>query len=72
MGTTRKGIGMMEARYVKAASRFFLAGKVGNAGDGCGGGGHGRHFLDACFLCKREITSDRHIFMYKYVWSVYR
>jgi len=58
---------MMEARYVKVASRFFLAGKVGNAGDGCGGGGHGRHFLDACFLCKREITSDRHIFMYKYV-----
>jgi hypothetical protein len=56
---------MMEARYVKVASRFFLAGKAGNAGDGCGG--HGHHFLDACFLCKREITSDRHIFMYKYV-----
>ncbi|RLM54913.1 hypothetical protein C2845_PM10G00280 [Panicum miliaceum] len=53
----------MEARYVKVASRFFLAGNAGNAGDGSGG--HGHHFLDACFLCKREITSDRHIFMCK-------
>ncbi|XP_062233744.1 FCS-Like Zinc finger 2-like [Phragmites australis] len=49
----------MEARYVKVASRFFLVGK-GDAG--CGGR---HHFLDACFLCKRSITSDRHIFMYK-------
>ncbi|KAG0512486.1 hypothetical protein BDA96_10G017900 [Sorghum bicolor] len=54
---------MEEARYVKVASRFFLAGGKGNAGgDGCG---DRRHFLDACFLCKRDITSDRHIFMYK-------
>jgi hypothetical protein len=52
----------MDARYVKVASRFFLAGN-GNAGDGCGGGHH--HFLDACFLCKRDITPGRHIFMYK-------
>ncbi|XP_066374336.1 FCS-Like Zinc finger 3-like [Miscanthus floridulus] len=53
----------MEARYVKVASRFFLAVGEGNAGgDGCG---DNRHFLDACFLCKRDITSDRHIFMYK-------
>jgi hypothetical protein len=51
----------MEARYVKVSSRFFLA-----AGDGCG---DHRHFLDACFLCKRDITSDRHIFMYKYVYA---
>ncbi|KAL6861436.1 hypothetical protein ACP4OV_017136 [Aristida adscensionis] len=44
-----------EARYVKVASgRFFL-----------GGGGGRRHFLDACFLCQRDITSDRHIFMYR-------
>lgn len=58
---------MEEARYVKVASRFFLAGGKGNAGgDGCG---DRRHFLDACFLCKRDITSDRHIFMYKYVSS---
>ncbi|TVU13106.1 hypothetical protein EJB05_46784 [Eragrostis curvula] len=45
----------MEARYVKAASRFFLAGNCDRR----------RHFLDACFLCKRDITCDRHIFMYK-------
>ncbi|TVU12938.1 hypothetical protein EJB05_46765, partial [Eragrostis curvula] len=47
--------GDMEARYVKAASRFFLAGNCDRRG----------HFLDACFLCKRDITCDRHIFMYK-------
>ncbi|XP_062230203.1 FCS-Like Zinc finger 3-like [Phragmites australis] len=52
----------MEARYVKVASRFFLVGK-GNAGDGRDGDRH--HFLHACFLCKRNITSNRHIFMYK-------
>ncbi|GJN01096.1 hypothetical protein PR202_ga18332 [Eleusine coracana subsp. coracana] len=45
----------MEARYVKAASRFFIAGRCDRR----------RHFLDACFLCKRDITTDRHIFMYK-------
>ena len=56
---------MMEARYVKAASRFFLAGKVGNAGDGCGGGGHGRHFLDACFRCRRHLGGNKDIFMYR-------
>lgn len=57
----------MEARYVKVASRYFIVGN-GNAGDGCGGGGdhRRRHFLDACFLCKRDITPGRHIFMYKY------
>ncbi|CAN6191850.1 unnamed protein product [Urochloa humidicola] len=49
----------MEARYVKVASRFFLAGSGNAAGEG------NRHFLDACFLCKREIASDRHIFMYR-------
>lgn len=53
----------MEPRYEKVASRFFLV--VGDdAGDAAGGGGR-HHFLDACFLCKRGITSDRHIFMYK-------
>ena len=57
----------MEARYLKVASRFFLAVGEGNAGgDGCG---DNRHFLDACFLCKRDIASDRHIFMYKYVYA---
>ncbi|XP_066372929.1 FCS-Like Zinc finger 3-like [Miscanthus floridulus] len=50
---------MEEVRYEKVASRFFLAVGKGNAG------GDHRHFLDACFLCKRDITSDRHIFMYK-------
>ena len=54
---------MEEVRYVKVASRFFLAVGKANAG------GDHRHFLDACFLCKRDITSDRHIFMYKYVSS---
>jgi hypothetical protein len=48
----------MEASYEKVASRFFLAG---------GNDHRRRHFLDACFLCKRDITFDRHIFMYKYV-----
>ncbi|CAN6202764.1 unnamed protein product [Urochloa humidicola] len=53
----------VEASYVKVASRFFLAGGNGNAGgEGCD---RRRHFLEACFLCKREITSDRHIFMYR-------
>ncbi|CAL5044961.1 unnamed protein product [Urochloa decumbens] len=52
------------ARYVKVASsgRFFLAGEQGSADAGEGGD---RHFLDACFLCKREITPDRHVFMYR-------
>ncbi|CAM0148895.1 unnamed protein product [Urochloa decumbens] len=52
-----------EARYVKVASsgRFFLAGEQGSTA----GEGGDRHFLDACFLCKREITPDRHIFMYR-------
>nr|CAB3466788.1 unnamed protein product [Digitaria exilis] len=51
----------MEARYVKVASRFFL--DVGKGTNRDGGGHH--HFLDACFLCKRDITTDRHIFMYR-------
>ncbi|KAJ1257706.1 hypothetical protein BS78_10G016800 [Paspalum vaginatum] len=63
---------MEEPRYVKVASRFFLV--VGDD-DGCGDGSSSgcgsapadrrHHFLDACFLCKRGITSGRHIFMYK-------
>uniref|UniRef100_A0A0D9WL81 FLZ-type domain-containing protein n=1 Tax=Leersia perrieri TaxID=77586 RepID=A0A0D9WL81_9ORYZ len=52
---------MMESRFVKVDSRFFLAEK--NASDdGCDGD---YHYLDACFLCKRDITFNRHIFMYK-------
>jgi hypothetical protein len=49
----------MQASYEKVASRFFLAGGSDQR--------RRRHFLDACFLCKRGITFDRHIFMYKYV-----
>ncbi|KAF0902405.1 hypothetical protein E2562_016241 [Oryza meyeriana var. granulata] len=44
---------MMESRYVKVDSRFFLV----DDGD--------YHYLDACFLCKRDITFNRQIFMYK-------
>ncbi|CAL5050526.1 unnamed protein product [Urochloa decumbens] len=53
-----------EARYVKVASsgRFFLA---GNGKQGSAAGEGDRHFLDACFLCKRDISSDRHVFMYR-------
>jgi len=47
----------MQASYEKVASRFFLAGGSDQR--------RRRHFLDACFLCKRDITFDRHIFMYK-------
>jgi len=55
---------------VKVASRFFLAVGKGNAAAGDGfGDPDRRHFLDACFLCKRDIASDRHIFMYKYVYA---
>ncbi|KAL6606538.1 hypothetical protein ACP70R_042191 [Stipagrostis hirtigluma subsp. patula] len=52
----------METRYVRVASsgRFFLAAAGDDDGDRrC------RHFLDACFLCKRDITSDRQVFMYR-------
>uniref|UniRef100_A0A0E0L764 FLZ-type domain-containing protein n=1 Tax=Oryza punctata TaxID=4537 RepID=A0A0E0L764_ORYPU len=45
---------MMESKYVKVDSRFFL---VEDNGD--------YHYLDSCFLCKRDITFNRHIFMYK-------
>ncbi|KAF8662243.1 hypothetical protein HU200_056445 [Digitaria exilis] len=58
---TRGSMQQMEARYVKVASRFFL--DVGKGTNRDGGGHH--HFLDACFLCKRDITTDRHIFMYR-------
>lgn len=54
----------MESRYVKVASRFFLVENPCNAGDddaGC----LDYHFLGACFLCKRDITFNRHIFMYR-------
>jgi hypothetical protein len=62
----------MESRYVKVDSRFFLVDDNSSSSSSCaaaaGGGGDGDyHYLDACFLCKRDITFNRHIFMYKYV-----
>jgi hypothetical protein len=33
---------------------------------GDGGGMTRPHYLDACFLCKRSISRDSDIFMYKY------
>uniref|UniRef100_A0A0E0DW07 FLZ-type domain-containing protein n=1 Tax=Oryza meridionalis TaxID=40149 RepID=A0A0E0DW07_9ORYZ len=59
---------MMESRYVKVDSRFFLVDDNSSAAASfcAGGGGDGDyHYLDACFLCKRDITFNRHIFMYK-------
>ncbi|KAM0846370.1 hypothetical protein ACQ4PT_055705 [Festuca glaucescens] len=50
-----------EERYVKVASRFF---RMKPAGSG-GGAMALPHYLDACFLCKRSISRDRDIFMYK-------
>uniref|UniRef100_A0ACD6AGN3 Uncharacterized protein n=1 Tax=Avena sativa TaxID=4498 RepID=A0ACD6AGN3_AVESA len=55
-----------EEQYVQVGWRFF---RVKPA---AGGGGavttpraSHHHFLDACFLCKRTISSDSDIFMYK-------
>jgi len=31
-----------------------------------GGAGHSVHFLDACFLCRKPLASNRDIFMYRY------
>ncbi|KAM0833327.1 hypothetical protein ACQ4PT_064340 [Festuca glaucescens] len=44
--------------YVQVGSRFF---RVKPA---TGGVTH-YHFLDACFLCKKSISRDRDIFMYR-------
>ncbi|KAK1611587.1 hypothetical protein QYE76_035260 [Lolium multiflorum] len=47
-----------EERYVQVGSRFF---RMKNTG-----GAMARpHFLDACFLCKKSISRDRDIFMYR-------
>ncbi|KAM3212722.1 hypothetical protein ACQJBY_065648 [Aegilops geniculata] len=52
-----------EERYVKVVSRFFRV-KPG-AGGALAGAARRHHFLDSCFLCKRSISRDRDIFMYK-------
>lgn len=49
-----------EERYVKVASRFFRV-KPGAVA----GAARRHHFLDSCFLCKKSISRDRDIFMYK-------
>uniref|UniRef100_A0ACD5ZDL8 Uncharacterized protein n=1 Tax=Avena sativa TaxID=4498 RepID=A0ACD5ZDL8_AVESA len=49
--------------YVQAASRFFRV-KPGRDG-AVTPRAHHHHFLDACFLCKKTISSDQDIFMYK-------
>lgn len=45
---------------------FPVGGGGGGAGSGPGPGGmpYG-HFLDACFLCRKPIASNRDIFMYR-------
>ncbi|XBI39770.1 hypothetical protein VPH35_124468 [Triticum aestivum] len=49
-----------EERYAMVASRFF------RVKPGAGGAAALRpHFLDSCFLCKRSISRDRDIFMYR-------
>ncbi|GJM97446.1 hypothetical protein PR202_ga14374 [Eleusine coracana subsp. coracana] len=45
-------------QYVKLGSRFF---RVKSHGDVS----RRLHYLDSCFLCKKDIASDRDIFMYK-------
>ncbi|KAF7110144.1 hypothetical protein CFC21_110296 [Triticum aestivum] len=50
-----------EERYVMVASRFFRVKPAAVAG----AARHHHHFLDSCFLCKRSISRDRDIFMYK-------
>ncbi|KAM3192457.1 hypothetical protein ACQJBY_069590 [Aegilops geniculata] len=52
-----------EERYVKVASRFFRVKPA--AGDGATRAARRHHFLDSCFLCKKSISRDRDIFMYK-------
>ncbi|XP_062229829.1 FCS-Like Zinc finger 7-like isoform X2 [Phragmites australis] len=48
-----------EERYVKVASRFFRV-------KACGGAAMARlHYLQSCFLCKKNIACNRDIFMYK-------
>ncbi|KAG8096368.1 hypothetical protein GUJ93_ZPchr0013g34462 [Zizania palustris] len=55
------GLGELEmSRFVKVASRFFLV----EEDNGCGDDDGDYHYLDACFLCKWDITFNRHIFMY--------
>jgi len=55
-----------EEQYVQVGWRFF---RVKPAAGGSGAVTTPRashhHFLDACFLCKRTISSDSDIFMYK-------
>jgi hypothetical protein len=48
-----------EERYVQVGSRFFRMKNTGGAMTR-------PHFLDACFLCKKSISRDRDIFMYRY------
>ncbi|XP_051199348.1 FCS-Like Zinc finger 7 [Lolium perenne] len=47
-----------EERYVQVGSRFFRMKNTGGAMTR-------PHFLDACFLCKKSISRDRDIFMYR-------
>nr|CAD1830459.1 unnamed protein product [Ananas comosus var. bracteatus] len=60
-----KGWGQ-SCRKVRPSMRFFFSDDDGN-GDGENLSSHGQqhHFLDACFLCKRHISGDKDIFMYR-------
>lgn len=52
---------MEEERYVKVASRFFRV----KPASGSGGAMVRLHYLESCFLCKKNISCNRDIFMYK-------
>jgi hypothetical protein len=52
-----------EERYVQVGSRFFRMKNTGGAMTR-------PHFLDACFLCKKSISRDRDIFMYRYAHRI--
>ncbi|CAN6233914.1 unnamed protein product, partial [Urochloa humidicola] len=43
---------------LKRAAREEIDGRLGGAG-------HGVHFLDACFLCRKPLAGNRDIFMYR-------
>jgi hypothetical protein len=48
---------------------FASGGGGGCAGAGAGGLPQG-HFLEACFLCRKPLASNRDIFMYRFVFVV--
>jgi hypothetical protein len=63
------GGGASADAWTRLASSGLEDDFVGPVGGGGGGGPGGMpygHFLDACFLCRKPIASNRDIFMYRY------